>query len=155
MSRQGGLRTRPYPDPTIRHSPFAVFFRSRLAARCSPSLSIRHSPFTIRRLLIRQSRFFTIRYSRFAIRRFSLLAARCFSPFAIRHSPFFSARCSLLTVSFPGAAQAALRGDCALRIWSAAYGRNKEPADDPEADSGNSAFLGGEQAPRAAHPALS
>jgi hypothetical protein len=24
MSRQGGLRTRPYPDPTIRHSVFAI-----------------------------------------------------------------------------------------------------------------------------------
>jgi hypothetical protein len=33
MSRQGGLRTRPYPDPAIRYS---LFF------------SIPHSPFAIR-----------------------------------------------------------------------------------------------------------
>jgi hypothetical protein len=39
MSQQGGLRTRPYPDPTIRHSQFAVSFCSLLAARCSPFFS--------------------------------------------------------------------------------------------------------------------
>jgi hypothetical protein len=51
MSRQGGLRTRPYPDPTIRHSLFAI-----------RRLSIHHSPFAIRRLFP-----FAIRYSLFAV----------------------------------------------------------------------------------------
>jgi hypothetical protein len=78
MSRQGGLRTRPYPDPTIRHSQFAIrrccpfatrrFYDSPLATRYSPSF-----PFAIRR-------FFR-----------SPLAARCSPsfPFAIRYSRFF------------------------------------------------------------------
>jgi hypothetical protein len=74
MSRQGGLRTRPYgfapfsirhhcgaagkgaaplggyetPPFAIRHSPFAVFFHSLFAIRHSRSSSIRHSPFAIR-----------------------------------------------------------------------------------------------------------
>jgi hypothetical protein len=48
MSRQGGLRTRPYPDPTIRHSLFAVFLHSPLATRDSPSFTIRYSLFAIR-----------------------------------------------------------------------------------------------------------
>jgi hypothetical protein len=55
MSRQGGLRTRPYPDPTIRHSQFAVLPRSLLAARHlfhSP-FAIRYSPFAV--LFIRHS----------------------------------------------------------------------------------------------------
>jgi hypothetical protein len=51
MSRQGGLKTRPYPDPTIRHSRFAVLRHSLFAIRCffplatrySPSFPIRHS----------------------------------------------------------------------------------------------------------------
>jgi hypothetical protein len=48
MSRQGGLRTRPSPDPTIRHSQFAIrnlfsftIRYSLFAIRCS---SARHSP---------------------------------------------------------------------------------------------------------------
>jgi hypothetical protein len=57
MSRQGGLRTCPYPDPTIRHSPFAIRRLSPLATRRSPLAARRLSPFTIR-------------YSQFAIRRF-------------------------------------------------------------------------------------
>jgi hypothetical protein len=61
MSRQGGLRTRPYPDPTIRHSQFAI-----------------------RNLFP-----FAIRYSPLATR-YSLLAIFFHSPFAIRHSPSFS-----------------------------------------------------------------
>jgi hypothetical protein len=102
MSRQGGLRTRPYPDPTIRYSPFAIrrffpfairrFHHSPLAV-----FSIRHSlfairgffPFTIRRfsllaarhsllavLSIRDSLFAIRGFFPFTIRRFSLLAAR-------------------------------------------------------------------------------
>jgi hypothetical protein len=76
--RQGGLRTRPYPDFTNCRSPLATR-HSPLAARPSPSFSIRYSLFAIRRL----------------------------SPFAIRHSPFavsfrlpLAARRSLLAVLF-------------------------------------------------------
>jgi hypothetical protein len=70
MSRQGGLRTRPYPDPTIRHSQFAIRNLFPFAIRYSPFavLLIRHSP-----LATRHSQSFSTRHSLFAI----------------RHSPFF------------------------------------------------------------------
>jgi hypothetical protein len=35
--RQGGLRTRPYPDPTIRHSLFAIRYLRFLTDPCSPT----------------------------------------------------------------------------------------------------------------------
>jgi hypothetical protein len=73
MPRQGGLRTRPYPDPTIRHSPFAIR-HSRFAIRGIFPFAIRHSPFAIRRL------------SPFAIPD-SPFAVLFRSPLATRHSP--------------------------------------------------------------------
>jgi hypothetical protein len=86
--QQGGLRTRPYPDPTIRHSPFAIrrFFplaarHSPLAARRSSPLAIRYSPFAIRGLFaFAIRRFFSARHSPFATRRLSALAVY---PFAL------------------------------------------------------------------------
>jgi hypothetical protein len=64
MSRQGGLRTRPYQDPTIRHSRFAIF--NPFAIRRLPPLATRHS----------------------------LLAVFHHSPFAIRYSRFLTDPCS-------------------------------------------------------------
>jgi hypothetical protein len=78
MSRQGGLRTRPYPEPTIRHSRFAVF-----PSRYSPSFATRYS-----RLAVFFHSRFAIRHSPSFAARHSLLAARRLSPFAIRHSQF-------------------------------------------------------------------
>jgi len=53
MSRQGGLRTRPYPDPTIRYSPFAIrrFFPSAIRRFHHSPLATRHSPLAVFRRL--------------------------------------------------------------------------------------------------------
>jgi hypothetical protein len=84
MSRQGGWRTRPYPDRTIRYSRFAIhdslfalFLRSPLAARHLSPFAIRYSLFAV---------FFR---SPLAARH-SLLATRYSPSFSTRHSPFFS-----------------------------------------------------------------
>jgi hypothetical protein len=110
MSRQDGLRTRPYPDPTIRNSLFAIRRLSPLAARHSPSFAIRHSQFAIRpspRAMGRRQDAgattqpgrvwdpplpgpgpFAIRYSRFAVFRHSPLATRDSPSFSIPRTEF-------------------------------------------------------------------
>jgi hypothetical protein len=99
MSRQGGLRTRPYPDPTIRHSQFAIrgFFL----------FATRHSPLP----------FFSIRHSRFAIRRLFPFAIR-YSPLATRYSQSFSIHHSLFAIPrlFPRTAGGAIRS---CQKWAA------------------------------------
>jgi hypothetical protein len=115
VSRQGGLRTRPYPDPPfpIPHSPFAIRLRlvSSLATRHSLLAIFHHSPFAIRHspyfsarrslLAIFHHSPFAIRNSRFAVSHHSPLATRCSPYFTIRHSLFAVLPCSPGAVGVP------------------------------------------------------
>jgi hypothetical protein len=115
MSRQGGLRTRPYPDRTIRYSLFAIRRLFPFAIRHSPFLATRHlSPFAIRDsplAVFFRSPLAIFHHSLFAIRRLLPFATR-HSLLATRYSPSFSIRYSQFAIrrffhspSFPRSAK--------------------------------------------------
>jgi hypothetical protein len=85
MSRQGGLKTRPYPDPTTRYSPLAT---RRLF----------HSPFAIRRGRWAAGKMPAPQHNKGGSGTRPYLDQRHSPSFTIRHSPFFAARCSPLAI---------------------------------------------------------